>query len=524
MEEVNNSGYPNPFFKRVSIDLRLTDAPQGQEQDIITSMLYSPNWNGQIMERWRQEAADQQLGLPIDERLTYTMIDYVLSELEGYSRLTDPETGIQYACDDYVFCSHRLLSEGVVKSLRTESSRLENVPENEKDWHPRSNQQVLDRTDDPKMLRPLSPPSQNPDDVFTSMRFAWLPSDFLVSEDGVAHLISPYINNLHPSNQELYNTLVNIFGSFVPMWERVLGAVASKQRMRCTGNDKTKTKGRNGRIQNVSCIWKHIGRGEIPYDPQAVNNHYAEYPGRTWQQRRRAWVLSWYPLNLPEAPERYQGELETSFRRVNLRGMTLQCIIKLVNIHLTPENPKYSGGSWHVEGMLNERIVATGLYKISLNRAWCSAARSPTAPQYHLQYDNDCMQILYDIDELVAPNIIVFLTINTHDLNSEDDLIQERGNVVTYEGLALAFPNIYQHRVSPFELLDPTNPGHRKIVAFFLVDPNHRIPSATNVPPQQEDWITKAISTSSSEGSVFARLPVELEEMVIDKVEGLMNR
>ncbi|THH03537.1 hypothetical protein EW146_g10418 [Bondarzewia mesenterica] len=329
------------------------------------------------------------------------------------------------------------------------------------------------------MLRPLSPPSQNPDDVFTSMRFAWLPSDFLVSEDGVAHLISPYINNVHPSKQELYNTLVNIFG-----------------------NDKTKTKGRNGRIQNVSCIWKHIGRGEIPYDPQAVNNHYAEYPGRTWQQRRRAWV---------------------SFV-VNLRGKTLQCIIKLVNIHLTPENPKYNGGSWHVEGMLNERIVATGLYKISLNRAWRSAARSPTAPQYHLQYDNDCMQIPYDIDELVAPNIIVFLTINTHDLNSEDDLIQERGNVVTYEGLALAFPNIYQHRVSPFELLDPTNPGHRKIVAFFLVDPNHRNPSATNVPPQQEDWITKAISTSSSEGSVFARLPVELEEMVIDKVEGLMNR
>ena len=34
----------------------------------------------------------------------------------------------------------------------------------------------------------------------------------------------------------------------------------------------------------------------------------------------------------------------------------LQIIVKLANIHLTPEKPRYEGGSWHVEGQLNENM------------------------------------------------------------------------------------------------------------------------------------------------------------------------
>ena len=30
----------------------------------------------------------------------------------------------------------------------------------------------------------------------------------------------------------------------------------------------------------------------------------------------------------------------------------LQIIVKLANIQLTPENPSYEGGSWHIEGQL----------------------------------------------------------------------------------------------------------------------------------------------------------------------------
>ena len=34
----------------------------------------------------------------------------------------------------------------------------------------------------------------------------------------------------------------------------------------------------------------------------------------------------------------------------------LQIIVKLANIHLTPEKPTYEGGTWHVEGQANESM------------------------------------------------------------------------------------------------------------------------------------------------------------------------
>lgn len=37
-------------------------------------------------------------------------------------------------------------------------------------------------------------------------------------------------------------------------------------------------------------------------------------------------------------------------------------IVKLANIHLTPEKPSYGGGSWHIEGQMNEHICASALY------------------------------------------------------------------------------------------------------------------------------------------------------------------
>jgi hypothetical protein len=46
-----------------------------------------------------------------------------------------------------------------------------------------------------------------------------------------------------------------------------------------------------------------------------------------------------------------------------------------------------------------------------------------------------------------------------------------------------------QHQVSPFEVLDPAVPARRKILAFFVVNPSHRILSTLHVPPQQRDWV-----------------------------------
>jgi hypothetical protein len=71
--------------------------------------------------------------------------------------------------------------------------------------------------------------------------------------------------------------------------------------------------------------------------------------------------------------------------------------------------------------------------------------------------------------------------------------VQDIGSVVTKEDLGIAFPNLYQHQVSPFELADPAKPGYRKILVFFLVDPNVKVVSATDVAPQQRSWVGRAM-------------------------------
>jgi hypothetical protein len=93
--------------------------------------------------------------------------------------------------------------------------------------------------------------------------------------------------------------------------------------------------------------------------------------------------------------------------------------------------------------------------------------------------------------------------------------LQYIGDVVAKEGRLLTFPNILQHRVSPFELVDKTKPGHRKILALFLVDPHIRIISTANVPCQQKAWWAEQLRN----GQGFKTLPGEMMKEILDKVE-----
>ncbi|KAF3107456.1 hypothetical protein TWF569_007925 [Orbilia oligospora] len=50
---------------------------------------------------------------------------------------------------------------------------------------------------------------------------------------------------------------------------------------------------------------------------------------------------------------------------VQLEGTIAHVIVKMANITLTPDKPEYTGGTWHMEAMENERIVSTGIYYYS---------------------------------------------------------------------------------------------------------------------------------------------------------------
>ena len=101
--------------------------------------------------------------------------------------------------------------------------------------------------------------------------------------------------------------------------------------------------------------------------------------------------------------------------------------------------------------------------------------------------------------------------------------MQGIGDVITKTHRCVAFPNLYQHQVQPFQLEDPTKPGRRRILVFFLVDPTQKVPSATDVAPQQHEWVTEAMH-DAGQNSVFAKLPTELLTMISNENEGTMTR
>ena len=229
-------------------------------------------------------------------------------------------------------------------------SPLENGPDAEKDWQPRSNNQVLslvhpylypivyNRTlaKSPRASEDgaLRPPGGS--EYYVSQNFQWLPSDFAIAEDGSVTLASPYINNIHPQKHAALESVVpKLLERAVPLWEHVLSDLRRPLLP-------FRTKLAVG-YPLPDCIFEGVAK-----------------LGRREGEEVDAW-LSETNLNLPDARESYTGDLDVMKNpTVSLKGVTIQCIIKLVNIVLTPEKPEYPGGNWHVEGLWTVRSVYFG--------------------------------------------------------------------------------------------------------------------------------------------------------------------
>jgi hypothetical protein len=197
----------------------------------------------------------------------------------------------------------------------------------------------------------LEPP-EDEQSVFVSQKYAWLPSDFAIDEQGRAKLVSPYINNLKPgAHPELQSIIVELVGLAVPMWELVLASLKQPlSHSRMTLSEQWDSD-YHTKVSRQSCIWADE---DIPY-----NEELAEAGD---DEAMDAWIAQ-QPKKLPE-PLPYSPDHLPAWddKIISLKGSTLQVIVKLANIHLTPEKPDYPGGSWHVEGMRNDAIVSTFLY------------------------------------------------------------------------------------------------------------------------------------------------------------------
>ena len=153
-----------------------------------------------------------------------------------------------------------------------------------------------------------------------------------------------------------------------------------------------------------------------------------------------------------------------------------QVIVKLAYTVLTPESPKFPSGSWHLEGLAHEHIIATGIYyyeqkNITANYLRFRSTITDSSDVNYPQNNSEYVKTHYGYDVTDSEEIPCFVNL---------------GRAQTKENTCLVFPNFFQHQVSEFELVDATKPGYRKILVFFLIDPSVTILSTANVKEQQD--------------------------------------
>ncbi|MFG1771422.1 DUF4246 domain-containing protein [Nocardia salmonicida] len=449
-----------------------------------------PRWHqkiddADIVARWTREAAE--LGL------TEAQIRYVLDELVYYAGLRDEKTGIEVSAVDGVWQSDTLIDEALRARLGEAARVLEDVPAAEHDWHPGSNGQVrnlvhpslyclvrgVSRPADVPWVRPAT----NEAKYAYSQKFQWLPTDVDVTDGGDVAFRS-YVNNVDPARHHaLESVLPDLFARMLPLLANVLTDLRQPRPVRIDVNPFT---------------WYDDSEPTQPAEESdEAEQAYEEAWNNWWDNRRPA---------IPDAPVFEPPTRADDTVRVDLNGRRLQVIVKLANIHLTPDKPEYPGGSWHVEAMLNERIVATGIYYWDNENITDSVLGFRAAvddPEYQ-QNDETGMREVFGLAD-------------------EDILNQDLGSVQATAGRCVAFPNILQHRVAPFRLQDPTRNGHRKILAFFLVDPSITIVSTSDIPPQQP-WSPTSTMTAAQAADFREELMRERKFFIDEHNDELYER
>lgn len=178
----------------------------------------------------------------------------------------------------------------------------------------------------------------------------------------------------------------------------------------------------------------------------------------------------------------YKVALQDSFRKKGL-----QVVVKISSIELTPEDSAYGGTDWHLDGMLNDHIVASALHVFdvkNVTEARLSFRQQTRMEQEEFHYSRYEMERLMEVfaipgDAEDMDGLVVF---------DSPPSLQDLGSVIAPQGRLLVWPNVLHHRMEPIQLLDPTVSGHCKFISLHLVDPHYRICSTRNVPPQRHDW------------------------------------
>ncbi|KAL2010961.1 hypothetical protein VTN00DRAFT_3679 [Thermoascus crustaceus] len=385
-----------------------------------------------ITSKWKEETLES------GQDVTPKMMDWIIEKLK-YKANIFRETGAVSAFDGDVVKSDTAIPETLKKALQEAVRALEDVPEHQRDYHPVSDNTVLDLVQpslfplvygrsrilrdetiglDDCLARSVGgeiipvPPEEEGDLVKTehysyfswpdedtrafSRKFQWLPCDVEFGDNNECYIRS-YINNLHPKrHRRLYDIIQQIIARTIPLWNKTLTSLKPGS----TGWERIQY----NMVEYIDDKPEPVPRG----DPKEVDWDAFDEEWEEWAKNRQ--------VKQPE-PGQFKPPPPSSFGWVEAGKFEGE--------------PEYRDGMWHIEGQMNHHNWLAAVYG-------CEA---------------------------------------------DGPVIQELGSVSCLENLLLTFPNILQHWVAPFSLADRSRPAHSKIFTLFLVDPHIRVISTANVPP-----------------------------------------
>ncbi|OMJ22377.1 hypothetical protein AYI70_g2912 [Smittium culicis] len=359
------------------------------------------NWEQEI----KSPKARTKLFNELSEEFSENSIQFAFDELRYYIRKGRSE-GILPGPVDKTYTSDSIIPENLQECLINQVKKLENVPDNELNWRPSSNKQILDLVDpllyplvlgetraisncvdpcevidwksvigsgkvcnlmiEPKTLEVYDYHNlwdQYLDSAYFYHKYQWLPAEIKVNSKGKAKILS-YINNLHPDiHKDLYTTIEDIFGRFIPIIQKSLTDTALYNNEldwgRVSYNDLPvesfneyafRQCAKRGLLteEQKKYIEKNGIENAIPSDAckELLSENYEMF-----KKRKPPTGLKFDPRKIP-----------TGIKKIGLKNTRLQVVVKLENIVLTPSNSKYEGGVWSVDGIKDEFIISSAIY------------------------------------------------------------------------------------------------------------------------------------------------------------------
>lgn len=347
------------------------DAPTTPRQKTISEAMFQYVRLGENMH------VKDKLTLPqCIEELRDQVADF---QVNGYTEVLDANAA--------VYISDKAVCRDTKTALQLGVAQLETIPDNQKDWHPGSDGKVLDVVH--PSLFPLmygtsrflregkvaletcsaycalgdTVPATSEEDVDGySMKHQWLPCDVSVDSAGGAAITS-YINNLHPNgHKDLYAAIEKVISNAIPMWKMAVRSTLYRHE--------------RPRVTVLGDGYDHDAAAECRDERRETDDDY-DSDDDSMDSYSEEFVVVPEPQPYAHRERKPKKENASTFNKTFSRDK-LQVIVKLANIHLTPEAPTYDGGSWHIE-VGSPDMTVTSCEKLTYYARVCPTSTSVPA-------------------------------------------------------------------------------------------------------------------------------------------------